>query len=146
MAYLSVTLGINFLVGMAFIAVFLLIATAIAILAPSPLHELEAFLTTVGLKTYKGRREELNRRIPAGRYRRREQDQLAGECSVCLSELVDGDEVRRLPACKHVYHVGCIDAWLLRHDNCPLCRAEALVSSLDICKIFEGDSCELIDH
>ncbi|XP_020676759.1 RING-H2 finger protein ATL74-like [Dendrobium catenatum] len=136
MAYLSVTNGINFLVGMAFIAVFLLIATAIIILVPSPLHELEAFLITAGLKTYKGRREELNRRIPVSRYQRREENQLAGECSVCLSELVDGDEVRRLPACKHVFHVGCIDVWLLRHDNCPLCRAEALESSLDTSKIF----------
>ena len=31
--------------------------------------------------------------------------------------------VRALPQCQHIFHVRCIDNWLLRHASCPLCRA-----------------------
>lgn len=47
-------------------------------------------------------------------------------CVVCLSEFMEGDEVRVLPECSHVFHVGCIDKWLTNHCNCPLCRADTL--------------------
>lgn len=52
-------------------------------------------------------------------------------CSVCLSEFNEGDEVRVLPGCAHVFHVLCIDKWLFSHSNCPLCRANALCSLRD---------------
>ncbi|CAM0910413.1 unnamed protein product [Alopecurus aequalis] len=45
------------------------------------------------------------------------------ECVVCLQELEDGDVVRVLPACRHFFHVSCIDAWLCAHSSCPVCRA-----------------------
>ncbi|KAM0840383.1 hypothetical protein ACQ4PT_059702 [Festuca glaucescens] len=45
------------------------------------------------------------------------------ECVVCLQELEDGDVVRVLPACRHFFHVSCIDAWLRAHSSCPVCRA-----------------------
>ncbi|KQK18121.1 E3 ubiquitin-protein ligase ATL15 [Brachypodium distachyon] len=47
----------------------------------------------------------------------------AVECVVCLQELVDGDVVRVLPACKHFFHGGCIDVWLRTRSSCPVCRA-----------------------
>uniref|UniRef100_A0A0D3EL21 RING-type E3 ubiquitin transferase n=1 Tax=Oryza barthii TaxID=65489 RepID=A0A0D3EL21_9ORYZ len=46
---------------------------------------------------------------------------------VCLSELADGEKVRELPNCRHVFHVECVDAWLRSRTTCPLCRAEAEV-------------------
>jgi E3 ubiquitin-protein ligase ATL41 len=46
------------------------------------------------------------------------------DCAVCLSELADGDKVRELPNCGHVFHVECVDAWLRARTTCPLCRAE----------------------
>ncbi|GJM98258.1 hypothetical protein PR202_ga15248 [Eleusine coracana subsp. coracana] len=46
------------------------------------------------------------------------------ECSVCLGAVREGEMVRRLPACMHVYHVECIDRWLAAHRTCPLCRSE----------------------
>uniref|UniRef100_A0A0E0LCB2 RING-type E3 ubiquitin transferase n=1 Tax=Oryza punctata TaxID=4537 RepID=A0A0E0LCB2_ORYPU len=46
------------------------------------------------------------------------------ECAVCLGAVRDGEMVRRLPACGHVYHAGCIDRWLAAHRTCPLCRRE----------------------
>ncbi|PSR91119.1 E3 ubiquitin-protein like [Actinidia chinensis var. chinensis] len=44
-------------------------------------------------------------------------------CVVCLSELREGEQVRRL-ACRHVFHKACFDGWLdqLRF-SCPLCRS-----------------------
>ncbi|XP_077246184.1 E3 ubiquitin-protein ligase Os04g0590900-like [Tasmannia lanceolata] len=45
------------------------------------------------------------------------------ECVVCLGELEEGDPVRLLPNCGHVFHLQCIDEWFASHSNCPLCRS-----------------------
>ncbi|KAL5199207.1 hypothetical protein ABZP36_020410 [Zizania latifolia] len=51
-------------------------------------------------------------------------DDGAAQCSVCLGTVQVGEMVRLLPACKHLYHVECIDMWLASHATCPLCRTE----------------------
>jgi hypothetical protein len=43
-------------------------------------------------------------------------------CIFCQDEYVELDEVRLLP-CKHGFHKGCVDEWLLANDSCPLCKA-----------------------
>ncbi|KAL6876441.1 hypothetical protein ACP4OV_013013 [Aristida adscensionis] len=43
-------------------------------------------------------------------------------CAVCLEDVRAGEMVRRLPACAHLFHVDCVDAWLRSHRTCPLCR------------------------
>ena len=48
-------------------------------------------------------------------------DDAADVCAVCLCELSEGERVRRLPKCSHVFHVVCIDSWLERRAKCPLC-------------------------
>ncbi|EES06590.1 hypothetical protein BDA96_04G118800 [Sorghum bicolor] len=48
------------------------------------------------------------------------------QCAVCLSLVQEGEVVRRLPACMHLFHVCCIDMWLHSHSTCPLCRATVL--------------------
>ncbi|CAO2188614.1 unnamed protein product [Urochloa humidicola] len=46
------------------------------------------------------------------------------ECAVCLSEFDDDDTLRLLlPRCAHAFHADCIDAWLVSHVTCPVCRA-----------------------
>jgi hypothetical protein len=46
-------------------------------------------------------------------------------CVICLDAFEEGDRLRRLP-CKHEFHVGCIDPWLLtRKRYCPVCRGDA---------------------
>jgi len=47
------------------------------------------------------------------------------ECSICLCTFERGDVVRRLPSCGHTFHRPCIDLWLLRRADCPLCKREA---------------------
>lgn len=44
------------------------------------------------------------------------------ECAICLNEFEAGDSVRHLPACGHTFHRSCIDLWLLRRADCPLCK------------------------
>jgi hypothetical protein len=48
------------------------------------------------------------------------------ECSICLSNVQEGDAGRRLPNCGHCFHQACIDLWLLRQNKCPLCKSDVL--------------------
>lgn len=41
-------------------------------------------------------------------------------CAVCLNEFEENDMLRRLP-CNHSFHSACVDKWLKRNKNCPLC-------------------------
>ncbi|XP_010693811.2 RING-H2 finger protein ATL33 [Beta vulgaris subsp. vulgaris] len=45
------------------------------------------------------------------------------ECPVCLSIFIEGEELRQLNICNHLFHRCCIDKWLSTHCNCPVCRA-----------------------
>jgi len=47
------------------------------------------------------------------------------DCPICLNELKAGENVRRLGSCGHVFHRSCVDLWLLRSVDCPLCKQKA---------------------
>ncbi|KAK1410538.1 hypothetical protein QVD17_37075 [Tagetes erecta] len=57
----------------------------------------------------------------------------SGDCAICLSEYVDGDEIRVLPHCGHGFHVACIDTWLGSHSSCPSCRQILVVNRCRKC-------------
>uniref|UniRef100_A0A8C6WFT9 RING finger protein 11 n=1 Tax=Neogobius melanostomus TaxID=47308 RepID=A0A8C6WFT9_9GOBI len=42
------------------------------------------------------------------------------ECVICMLDFVYGDPIRFLP-CMHIYHMDCIDDWLMRSFTCPSC-------------------------
>jgi E3 ubiquitin-protein ligase ZSWIM2 len=43
------------------------------------------------------------------------------QCRVCLRPFKVNDTLRKLPSCKHKFHVECIDNWLLHsHPTCPI--------------------------
>lgn len=44
------------------------------------------------------------------------------ECPVCLCCIEPGDGIRQLGVCGHTFHQSCIDLWLLRRADCPLCK------------------------
>ncbi|KAI3441660.1 RING-type domain-containing protein [Psidium guajava] len=43
-------------------------------------------------------------------------------CSICLQDFQEGETGRRLPKCGHIFHLECLDAWLVRQGSCPMCR------------------------
>ncbi|RPA82147.1 hypothetical protein BJ508DRAFT_325682 [Ascobolus immersus RN42] len=46
------------------------------------------------------------------------------ECSICQELFEKGQQLRVLP-CRHGFHQGCIDPWLLNSSgSCPLCRID----------------------
>jgi len=49
-------------------------------------------------------------------------------CSICFDEYKENDEIccSKNRGCKHVFHKKCIVQWLMRNDDCPLCRAPFL--------------------
>mmetsp|Transcript_43189 Transcript_43189/g.137351 ORF Transcript_43189/g.137351 Transcript_43189/m.137351 type:complete len:230 (-) Transcript_43189:101-790(-) len=50
---------------------------------------------------------------------------LGEECLICLCALEEGEDVRALPPCGHVYHAPCIERWLSSsRASCPLCGVE----------------------
>ena len=44
-------------------------------------------------------------------------------CSVCQEDLVYGERARAL-TCGHMYHLACIDGWLMRKNWCPNCKQD----------------------
>lgn len=45
------------------------------------------------------------------------------KCTICLSMLEEGEDVRRLP-CMHLFHQLCVDQWLTTNKKCPICRVD----------------------
>lgn len=78
-----------------------------------------------GSNASSGTTEEERAAIPEQPYRRAEEEKENATCSVCLSQVEDGESVKRL-RCKHVYHPQCIDRWLERSKMCPVCKRDVL--------------------
>lgn len=45
------------------------------------------------------------------------------KCTICLCEFENGEDVRRLP-CMHLFHINCVDQWLVTNTKCPICRVD----------------------
>ncbi|XP_024385263.1 uncharacterized protein [Physcomitrium patens] len=43
-------------------------------------------------------------------------------CSICLNSYDIAEIVCRLPGCKHIFHLKCLEEWFQTDDSCPLCR------------------------
>lgn len=79
----------------------------------------------------RGLEESAIRAIPTFRYRKggggdggEQGKRSIHECAVCLNEFQEGERIRLLPNCLHVFHIDCIDTWLQTNANCPLCRSD----------------------
>lgn len=64
---------------------------------------------------------ELQQHLP--RFRYQSSVETNKECAVCLEGFETGEWCRRLVRCNHVFHVSCVDSWLAKVLNCPVCRA-----------------------
>lgn len=46
------------------------------------------------------------------------------QCVICCSDFEVGETLSQLPGCSHLFHQGCINGWLERASNCPICRCD----------------------
>lgn len=53
----------------------------------------------------------------------KDEDDELNQCMVCLETFKPGDKLRQLP-CLHRYHCHCIDKWLERSSQCPICKRD----------------------
>eukprot|EP00828_Plagiopyla_frontata_P010119 TRINITY_DN15303_c0_g1_i1.p4 TRINITY_DN15303_c0_g1~~TRINITY_DN15303_c0_g1_i1.p4 ORF type:complete len:108 (+),score=17.60 TRINITY_DN15303_c0_g1_i1:498-821(+) len=73
----------------------------------------------------KGLTEEEIDKIPTVEYSPNEQfDQ--DICAVCQCQWEQGDLLKTLH-CNHNYHAQCIDEWLKKNKNCPVCKQDAIL-------------------
>eukprot|EP00529_Nitzschia_sp_RCC80_P022638 CAMPEP_0113486316 /NCGR_PEP_ID=MMETSP0014_2-20120614/24934_1 /TAXON_ID=2857 /ORGANISM="Nitzschia sp." /LENGTH=495 /DNA_ID=CAMNT_0000379985 /DNA_START=76 /DNA_END=1563 /DNA_ORIENTATION=- /assembly_acc=CAM_ASM_000159 len=64
------------------------------------------------------------------------------ECSICLTDYVVGSDVvwSSNPRCFHVFHTSCIERWLMKQREgplCPCCRSEFVIDPFD--NVSEND-------
>jgi hypothetical protein len=51
-------------------------------------------------------------------------------CAICLEPFSAPQLLRDLPHCCHTFHVDCIDTWLRKKADCPVCRGAVAPSSM----------------
>jgi hypothetical protein len=47
-----------------------------------------------------------------------------GFCTICQTTLAEGERVRGINKCQHLYHAECLEPWLRNHSTCPVCRVD----------------------
>jgi hypothetical protein len=66
-------------------------------------------------------KKKILKTLPKLTYLVSESESVSDDCCPCLSGFEEGDEIRVLPTCKHVFHVTCIDTWFGSHSSGPSC-------------------------
>jgi len=49
-------------------------------------------------------------------------------CPICLDDFVDSTYLRKISKCNHIYCGQCIEKWLEKNHNCPVCKDEISIS------------------
>ena len=44
------------------------------------------------------------------------------ECTICLVAFKNGEKVRVIPVCNHLFHEQCLEDWLRVRVKCPNCN------------------------
>ncbi|CAI9104946.1 OLC1v1003746C1 [Oldenlandia corymbosa var. corymbosa] len=76
--------------------------------------------------------------LPLVSYRGNPKQLITTDCTICLSEFEEGETVKMIPHCRHVFHAPCLDTWLSSHVSCPLCRGTQFFKKPD-----DGDELRL---
>ncbi|KAK9286540.1 hypothetical protein L1049_014938 [Liquidambar formosana] len=87
----------------------------------------------------RGLKKKILRSLPTLTFNAAVNGKLA-DCPICLAEFVNGDGVRVLPQCGHMFHVSCVDTWLGCHSSCPSCRQILVVARCQKCGGFPTTS------
>ena len=43
-------------------------------------------------------------------------------CTICLEEVIESDDNKKVLHCNHTFHANCINRWLRTRSQCPVCR------------------------
>ncbi|KAK9059511.1 hypothetical protein SSX86_020215 [Deinandra increscens subsp. villosa] len=63
----------------------------------------------------------------------------ADDCSICLEGFNEGEICRVIPVCDHVFHARCVDRWLTKVPNCPICRTRIRFGAGGASDSVDGD-------
>ena len=44
------------------------------------------------------------------------------QCAICQDHMTEGQSLRTILHCHHIFHQTCIDVWFQTHATCPTCR------------------------
>lgn len=50
-----------------------------------------------------------------------DKNHLANDCIICLNKITNDADCRIL-CCVHIFHSKCIENWLHKNANCPICK------------------------
>jgi hypothetical protein len=45
-------------------------------------------------------------------------------CAICQDDILQDTEIIRKLECTHIYHIHCIDKWLVLKMECPMCKSK----------------------
>ncbi|XP_010543042.1 PREDICTED: RING-H2 finger protein ATL57 [Tarenaya hassleriana] len=105
------------------------------------------------LSSRKGLDSQAVRSLPVYPYTKGAKQKIE-DCAICLSDFEDGEAVKVIPYCRHVFHVACVDTWLSSHVSCPFCRSIQLFSDKAVVRgeaessqgstVGDGDTCTVV--
>lgn len=72
---------------------------------------------------FKGCYDDCSHRKKIKNRKIKEDELLLTECIICLENYKIGDKISIL-SCEHFYHKKCLNEWLKKKEECPLCRVE----------------------
>uniref|UniRef100_A0A8C7CGP2 RING finger protein 11 n=1 Tax=Oncorhynchus kisutch TaxID=8019 RepID=A0A8C7CGP2_ONCKI len=118
-----------------FLCVFVALQQELPVYHPTPSQARMASQLTEEEQVRIAQRIGLIHHLPKGVYDagRDGSEKKIRECVICMTDFVYGDPIRFLP-CMHIYHMDCIDDWLMRSFTCPSCMEPvdaALLSSYE---------------
>ncbi|XP_010526328.1 PREDICTED: RING-H2 finger protein ATL56-like isoform X2 [Tarenaya hassleriana] len=122
-----------FLIGLIMISItslfFVLLGLASIILLPLLLTSLHRHHSHRRHESSKGFFSRRLKELPQFKFS--EPTRYGSDCVVCLDGFRQGQWCRRLVGCGHVFHRGCVDAWLVKVAACPICRARVRLDEED---------------
>jgi len=66
-------------------------------------------------------------------------------CSICLAEYQEDEELVELPVCMHNFHKDCIKKWLEKRVECPYCRGDVRINIIRAKEEEKKDSMDNLD-
>ncbi len=86
-------------------------------------HEISSnykFLNSKAIKTIIGQSMKI----------KKNDSRLQDSCNICFENYKENELFRILPSCDHCFHTKCIDKWIKKKAQCPICRTNILEEHL----------------